>query len=545
MSTKSRFSLSNWLNSFFSKEGSNFVYSLVDTSLAGGLSSVFNGAYNEMNMVKLFETIPEFMFVVNAVASRVKNGVYILVKDSDGTEVTDNKLWNQMVKEGPNWQYKFDEFVWHAVVNRLITGNRYGYSYCPGVTTGVAPKHSNIKQVRLLAPQFVMIMLKNPRPALIMTTKAGDYVDHYTCNDGDLNGPISPEYVVHDLYMSMGNIREKVTGKGISPFIAGEYPLSNLVAVYSARNVIYVKRGPGGMIVAATSDKGGAVALAPHEKEEVIEDMTRKYGGGAGQTPFAISSYPIDFKKTGATIAELEPFKETEASAAALCGLVGCPTSLMPKAGEAKFANLDISERNFYENTIFAEAESICKFLTAIGHFGEVGCHVVVSFDHISALQDDALKSAQAFSYNVEGAESAFAGGHITENEYRSIIGHEPVEGGDNYIQTEEGGEPLEEEATAKGQVKTVRLPAAAVDLLINLQESGKGYHIADVVLKNKLVLKSRVIFGSSYLKLRPGEVIREEDIDTIAQAQKRKGVVKLYGNKNRRPKKKNYFHHD
>ena len=432
MSKSSDFNPSSWFNNiFFRRIGGNNVYTLTNPDL-GSMLSVFTGGYSESNMMLLVQTIPELMFVVNAVASRVKNGVFKLV-DKNGEEVTDNALWNK-VKERPNWQYSFQDFVWHAVVDRLVTGNRYGYSHIPSTMT---VKHKNIVSLWLLPPHYVFMVMKTPRPSYLTTEKASDYIDHYHYNGGDTMSDITPEYVVHDIYMKLGDATDIITGKGISPFKAGEKPLSNLTAVYCARNVIYVRRGASGMVVSAAKDASGTVALTPDEKKEVQDDIQERFGLGGGQSPWGVTNQPVAWVKMGSEIRDLEPFRETEASCAALCGIIGVPTSLMPKGTDAKFANLDIAERNIYENVIFAEADDICRFLTELGRFNELGYKVTVSFDHVTALQDDAYKSAQAVLATAQAAIELEAAGMITTNEGREMLDREAVEGGDEFAEDE------------------------------------------------------------------------------------------------------------
>lgn len=50
-----------------------------------------------------------------------------------------------------------------------------------------------------------------------------------------------------------------------------------------------------------------------------------------------------------------------------------------------------------------------------------------------------------------------------------------------------------------------------------NLPESGMGYHIVDVVLKNGRILKSRVVINSSKLILNPYDEITLDDIEEFS----------------------------
>ena len=47
--------------------------------------------------------------------------------------------------------------------------------------------------------------------------------------------------------------------------------MSNLIAVYEARNVIYVKRGGLGFIVSKKTDATGSIALTDDEKEQLLK----------------------------------------------------------------------------------------------------------------------------------------------------------------------------------------------------------------------------------------------------------------------------------
>ncbi len=51
---------------------------------------------------------------------------------------------------------------------------------------------------------------------------------------------------------------------------------------------------------------------------------------------------------------------------------------------------------------------------------------------------------------------------------------------------------------------------------LENLPENGMGYQIADIELKDGTILKERIIFNSSYLKLDKDEVLKNIEIKKI-----------------------------
>jgi hypothetical protein len=61
-----------------------------------------------------------------------------------------------------------------------------------------------------------------------------------------------------------------------------------------------------------------------------------------------------------------------------------------------------------------------------------------------------------------------------------------------------------------------VRIPDQFVNLLKDKPETGMGYHVVDVTLKNGVTLFHRIIFNGSELKLWPDEDIKGTDIKEI-----------------------------
>ena len=80
---------------------------------------------------------------------------------------------------------------------------------------------------------------------------------------------IPPCQIMHDRdglpEMTGGSAFMKAPGRLMSV----KRPIANLIAVYEARNVIYLKRGAVGFVVAAKTDETGTVALEKDEKQEL------------------------------------------------------------------------------------------------------------------------------------------------------------------------------------------------------------------------------------------------------------------------------------
>lgn len=140
-------------------------------------------------------------------------------------------------------------------------------------------------------------------------------------------------------------------------------PMSNLIAVYEARNVIYVKRGGLGFIVSKKTDATGSIALTDDEKEQLLKQNFEKYGVRKGQVPYGISDADIDFVRTNLSIAELQPFEETLADAINIAGAYGIPAVLVPRKDQSTFSNQATAEKSVYCSTLFLWPNNSARIL--------------------------------------------------------------------------------------------------------------------------------------------------------------------------------------
>jgi len=65
-------------------------------------------------------------------------------------------------------------------------------------------------------------------------------------------------------------------------------------------------------------------------------------------------------------------------------------------------------------------------------------------------------------------------------------------------------------------QTRTLKLSDSFINLLINLPESGMGYHLVKVFLKSGKVLYRHKVLNSELLMLEENENIAVKDIDKI-----------------------------
>lgn len=406
------------------------IKSLMNAMDYGTFQSVFKtGAYAEANMLKLFMTIPEVFAPVDRIADGVASGKFQLCKIKRGKRtdeiVEDNAQWNKLV-EKPNWQESLYDLIYTAVVYELVCGNRYFYPHTAGT---LRPRFENISSLWLLPPQFVTIKERSSRPKFYKTTTPADLIDYYEYNDDYEQDKFKPEQIYHEAYLRTGEedcFRDSRL-KGVGPLQAADKPISNLVAVYTARNVIYVKRGALGFIVTEQGDADGKHALTKLEKEELLNDFNDTYGLAEGKSPVGLTRFPMSFVRTAMSISELEPFKECEADMLAIMHVLRVPKEAMATMDGAKYENQQKAIANFYRDVIIPKGESMAQILTKVLSLEAEGLYIRSSYDHIEVLQEDKKLKSDVDWKNNETYRVQFLHGQITLNEWREKFGYDTV----------------------------------------------------------------------------------------------------------------------
>ncbi len=64
--------------------------------------------------------------------------------------------------------------------------------------------------------------------------------------------------------------------------------------------------------------------------------------------------------------------------------------------------------------------------------------------------------------------------------------------------------------------MKTVQLPNKFIKSLITFPETGMGYQLVKVFLRNGKILREHKVLNSSLLVLEAGEIISENEIEKI-----------------------------
>ena len=391
----------------------------------------FHPATCHRNYAFMFHNIAEIQFPIMYIAKRAANAQYVLRKSSDDTIVWADsargimdKYVAGLVEKGlltsPNPYMTFREFVMNAVINKLLFGNQYIYAY------------TDKNDGRLWETCGTYYVLPSQSVTVEQTGRSviGGTADvRYRYADGGAIRILPGDMVFHlkDLPTFTSTREGQLLGR--SRLDAQKYPVSNIIAVYEARNAIYVKRGALGLIVNQKKDADGTMAMTPAEKANILQDFQNTYGVVGDKAPVAISQVPVSYVPIGMSISELRPFEECLLDAAAIAGAYGVDSNLIPRKDNPTFNNLNTAELNVYNSVVMPEVKSWLDGFNRFLGLYDAGYYIDALWDDVSILQDNAQRMENAKSSVSARCEREFKAGIITLNDWRAAIGRERLEG--------------------------------------------------------------------------------------------------------------------
>lgn len=396
--------------------------------------SAFRSVYASKNFVTLFHTMSELQFPILAIVDRALNASFYLKDYDTDSPVTNNKQVNKFLTE-PNSLQDFKEFMSQLIAYLLITGDSYLFTPIPDTLSFMdrlkASTNFWVLPADCILPEYpynVQMYTNTPKEQLITD---------YRMISGMGNMVFPTKNVLH--FKELNLVFDHWTLKGRSKLQALEYVMSNLVAVYEARNVIYVKRGALGAIVNAKSDSAGTVALTSKEKKNLQDQFNDSYGLEKDKGQYVLSDVPLDFIRFNMSIQELEPFKETLNDAIAIAGLFGVPSVLVPRDDTMSSINngsADAADKSLYLNTVIPLVNHLLSKINSFLGLREApgSQYIYADFSKIQCLQENKKDEATTDNLKATTAILKYSQGLITYNMMLVQSGEEKVAGGDYYV---------------------------------------------------------------------------------------------------------------
>lgn len=379
------------------------------------------------NFVSLYNTVPEVYWPVNYIASRAAGARYVLKKFKDDSVVWDNEQVNRMLVKPNAFNTWYATLLKHFAY-KLVTGNSFIKAAMNETFAGTSSLYKWCDRFVTLEEPFVNISYKNMVGDIYGVAEITDIVNAYFHYVGtSAMKPIDPRLVFHDTDDTLGYITaDPLRHRSRLESVLGA--ISNLVAVYEARNVIYVKRGGLGWLVSDAHDEMGTRAMTKDEKKQVLDQANEMYGIGRGQYPYGISDVKLSFIRTNLSISELQPFDETLADAVAIAGVFGIPPVLIPRKDQSTYSNQASAEKSVYSSVIIPMVKRFCQEFTHFLGLDADGLYLDADFSDVDCLQAGRKEEQDVNRSITDRCRIEFESGLITMNDWRAQQGYERVE---------------------------------------------------------------------------------------------------------------------
>lgn len=356
--------------------------------------------FSNQNAYELACGVAEIFIPIDAIADRASSINFDLVYEKTGKEYTPKGNLKRLI-ESPNPFDRFSDIVYKSVFSELSDGNSYLYTKTPESIKN--PTIDNISNIWELSPNKTSaILLKEISNPFLMKYKE-DFIKSYK-TFFLYEQEIEPRYILHRTALGINSF-----GKGISPLTRVEKNINNILAVYQARYNVYAKNGNAGILSRDISQTNSLTeAVDPVTRDAILQDLQNRNGLTGDKNLMGISSIPLRYIKTLGTIAELQPFEETESNAVTIAGIFGVDAELIPRKGSSTFTNKEGAERGLWQNVVKSICEDKAKDLTKAFYLPE-GVVFKPNFSTVEALQEDkkiALESDTLFINNLSLLEA-------------------------------------------------------------------------------------------------------------------------------------------
>lgn len=379
------------------------------------------------NFVTLCNTVPEVAWPVNYIASRAAGAKYVLKRYKDDSVVWDNEAINKMLVK-PNAFESWYRTLWKHFAYKLLTGNSYIKAAMSDTFKGTDRLYKWCDRFITLEALKVVIDYKSNFVDIYGVADIEDVVKSYYHNIGTtFNKPIAPKCVFHDKDDAIGyDVASPLKAK--SRLLSVLKAISNLIAVYEARNVIYVKRGGLGWLVSDAHDEMGSRSLTAAEKKNILDQTNEMYGLERGKSPYGISDVKLSFIRTNLSISELQPFEETLSDAVAIAGVFGIPPVLIPRKDQSTYSNQATAEKSVYSSVIIPMVQRFCQEFTRFLGLDQDGLYLDADFSGVDCLQTGKKEEQEVHRSITDRCKIEFESGIITLNDWRAQQGYERVE---------------------------------------------------------------------------------------------------------------------
>jgi len=352
---------------------------------------------------KAFEhyiNIPELRTIINRKAKMISGAKPVLKNDND--EIVDNHWVYNLIKN-PNPTQSWNEVIYSISVNDSL----YSTAVC------YAPKRS-FGIVNLIVPLPTHQVQINTSGRTLKQMDKGGLIDSFTYNfSSEQPQKLSLDEVI--LVQSTDGVNLL---NPVSIIDTIKYPLSNIQASYSKRNVLLENIGSIGILSAKKSDIGGAIPMTPEEKEQIQRDWYNR-----SKDEIIITESDLDWIPMSFPTKDLMLFEELTADKLSIIDAFGLNYYVFSSEKGSTFTNVRDGIRMAYNDTIIPETKKIYDNITEQIGLDKEGLRLVPEFNHIPVLQKDILEESQSLNTRADALNKILQAGVIlSEEEKRALL---------------------------------------------------------------------------------------------------------------------------
>lgn len=376
----------------------------------------------DANFLRLFMSVPEVFFPIDFIASRIAKAHFEIKRMKDDSVVWCNRRMNKILSN-PNCLMGWAELIYSHFVYKLATGNGFMRAAMSDIVSDKA-KYRWCDHFWPILTTSVRAVPPSCKVPIYGVCDIDDLIDHYEIQvtmSGSLSVPTYQIWHDRDLIADLEHTGNRYL-KSKSRLASVMKAVSNLVAVYEARNVIYVKRGGIGFLVSLKRDETGSTAMEPGEKKEIEDYLSKSYGIGEGQNPIGVTDVPLSFVRTNLSISELQPFEETLQDAITIAGAYGIPDVLVPRKDHSTFNNQANAEKTAYCGVIIPMAQKFCNDFTSFLGLEKDGLYLDCNFSDVDCLQLGLKEAEEVKRLINDRCRQQFNDGVISFNDWRAQI---------------------------------------------------------------------------------------------------------------------------
>ena len=344
--------------------------------------------------------IPELRTVINKRADMMASGIPILVNDK-GEQVESH--WVLDLIENPNPTQTWADVIFSLSVNDSLYSNAFAY----------APKRS-FDVVNLIVPLPSDKMIINTTGKRLKQMDLDGLIKNYQFCYDDAN--IDTLELDEVIYLTTPDGLNIINPN--SRMEALKYPLSNIRASYSKRNVLLENIGAIGILSAQKGDLGGAIPMTPEEKTDIQRDWYRR-----SKDELIITEADVNWQPMSFPTKDLMLYEELTADKMAIVDIYGLNSYVFSQEKGATFSNVKEGLKMAYQTSIIPDTEAMYDGLSEQLGLEAEGLRLVPDFSHIQVLAQDENLTAQALDTRASALlKIQQSGVTLTDEEMKSII---------------------------------------------------------------------------------------------------------------------------